>query len=273
VVSEITDDDMLKMMAAENAEEFGTNFMLGTMNAVSAVLKAYAAGVVKLETPERDRYFAGPQNTFPFTAETVAEYLGWTLEDGRASPRVHTAINALELIKLEVCKAGAFQGLGHDQARAVVQQAQLVYKARLRELDKKAEEKEVKAAQKAAAKDAAKSISKAVGAIRDGAGAREVREETSKIRASSAPVATQKKEDPRGTDISRMLDRAAQEWGELGEKAKALSEKHQNLVKLFAAGAICDKALEKGLAGNLTFLEREVGRFAQAFAKARERRG
>lgn len=269
IVQDLDDDAMLKMMADENAEEFGTNFMLGTMNAVGAVVKAVEKGLVKLDHGD------GPM----ISANSVGRYLGWTTADKtakgglQASQKVWTAFNALELIKLGVCKPTAFQGLGHEQARAVVQQAQVIYKARLRELEKEAEEKEVEKAKREATKLAAASVQKSVGAIRDGVGVRDLREETKAIRSEVQAVPTQKKQDPKGVDISRMLERGAGEWEDLATKVELLAERQANLVKTFAAGAICDKQIEKRFASQLTQLEAKVGRFAQAFGKARERRG
>lgn len=289
IIEPLSDDQMLKMMADENAEEFGTNFALGTMNAVSAVVKAFGAGTIKLLRPEdnlRDSVarsapsFVQGQDLTPglaYNANTVGQYLGWIKvdSDGRIRPqgRVLTALAALELIELGVCKPNAFQGLGHEQARAVVSQAQLVYKARMKELDRKAEEKEVRAAQKEATKEAAKVVQRVVGQLKDGAGVREIRDETSKIRQQVATVPTQKKEDPRGLDVSRMMDKAAEEVEKQRMTFVAWTEKVENLMKAFNAGAICDKQVQRRFGSELTQFEKALGRFTQSFSKAQEKRG
>ena len=90
------------------------------MNAVEAVVKAYGAGKVELESPQPSGQDAdkphqicsapsfvmglrpGEQPQFPYTAVGAAKYLGWTgTDEGRvkAAERVLTALAALELIE------------------------------------------------------------------------------------------------------------------------------------------------------------------------------
>src|SRR5512143_3332745 len=84
IIEPLDDDQMLRMMCDENAEEFGTNFALGTMNAVSAVRKKLCVGD---HTP---------------TANEIARFLGWTVKQDRAADgeqaaqRVLTAFSALQ---------------------------------------------------------------------------------------------------------------------------------------------------------------------------------
>ena len=287
IETDLPDDAMLKMMADENAEEFGTNFMLGTMNAVSAVVKAFSEGKISLgaeeKAPESHVRFAPSylRASFPdvvktpmrYTAQSLATYLGWLREDGMAEARVHTALASLELIELGVCKPQAFQGLSHEQAKAVVQQAQLVYKTRMRELEKDAEEKEAKKAREEAKKQASASVAKVVGAFRDGAGVREVAQETRSLRERVEAVPTQKKVDPTGTDISRMLDRAAGELEDLAVKVDILADRSENLLKLFGAGAICDKGVEKKVGKSFLSLLKAGHAFHNHFLKSQEKRG
>jgi hypothetical protein len=286
ILEPLDDNQMLKMMADENAEEFGTNFSLGTMNAVSAVVRAFAAGSITLgkvsEFSRKSILRQAPsfiqgnaEGNFTYTADTVAQYLGWVKQgDQDAQVRVVTALAALELIELGVCKPQAFQGLSHEQSRAVVSQAQLVYKSRMRELDKKAEEREVKAAQQEAKKLAAKAVSHAVGALKDGAGIRELRDETSAIREKLQPAPSQPKLDPKGVDISRMLERAAGELEDYTAKLEILEERHtHSMLKLYAAGAICDERISKKYAKAVFALAKAANNFDNSFAKCEERRG
>ncbi len=250
IVEELCDDTMLKMMCDENAEEFGTNFMLGTMNAVSAVK-------VKLQKDSTDGQ--------GIRVDAVGRFLGWTQADPkakggiRANDKVVTAFNALELIELGVCKAQAFQGLGHEQAKAVVSQANVVYKARMRELEKNAEAREVAKAKKEAVKAAAEKVKHSVGAIKEGAGIREIVAETKAIREEVQSVATQKPKPASEIDISRMMDRA-------GDQLQSWLEANTQTLALYARGAICDK-------GSFAKVEKNVAKIESLISKAEEKRG
>lgn len=279
LVGEFSNDELLRMMADENAEEFGTNFALGTMNAVSAVVKAYAAGVVELRIPTGPHARIAPSfvevsgggTGKVYNASTVAEYLGWVEKDPHsptglgAASRVKTALFALELIELGVCKPEAFQGLGHEQARVVVKQAQVVYKARMRELDAKAEEKEKKAAQKEAVKKAGLSVAKNVAAIRDGEGIRAIREETKKVRSEAQAVPTQKVVQATQTDVSDLVGRATREVATASGALSAVLINYAGTFKALKKGAICDPQVRRDFEGvlgeldkNLTLLMREI---------------
>jgi len=143
VVADLSDDQMLQFMASENSEEYGHDFALGVMNAVEAVVKAYGAGLVKLEKPEKqdaqrglrmDRVKLAPSfveravhldgDVRAYTADGVAKYLGWLRESARdgesASVRVLTALSALELIELGALKRNQLKGLGATQARELI---------------------------------------------------------------------------------------------------------------------------------------------------------
>jgi len=139
VVAELSDDQMLQFMASENSEEYGHDFALGVMNAVEAVVKAYGAGLVKLEKPIKGVTIPAPSfvpvlqehrilsNTDRvYTPMTVAKYLGWTINKKDAATgvgpatRVVVALSALELIERGALKRTALKGLGSYQARELV---------------------------------------------------------------------------------------------------------------------------------------------------------
>lgn len=135
IVDDLSDEEMIKMMAAENSEEYGHDFALGVMNAVEAVVKAFGSGIIKLRpirvvqglNVQRLRvapsFVAGsrPGTTdTSYSAETVGEYLGWSRLDGKAADKVLTALFALELIELGALKRNDLKGLGSTQARELV---------------------------------------------------------------------------------------------------------------------------------------------------------
>jgi hypothetical protein len=140
VVAELGDDEMVRMMASENSEEYGHDFALGVMNAVEAVVKAYGSGAINVDPPEPSGYgrFGGRRSapsfvvdevskdiTHPYTAQGVASYLGWTIQrtdrDGvAADKKTMAALSALELIELGALKRSQFKGLGASQARELI---------------------------------------------------------------------------------------------------------------------------------------------------------
>lgn len=247
IVEDLNNDAMLRMMCDENAEEFGTNFALGTMNAVDAVRK----------------HLRVPGHTV--TANEVGRYLGWTAKSSdaeggeQAAQRVIVAWNALELVDLGVLKPNAFQDMGHKKAREIVVQAQMVYKARMRELEKEASEKEVKKAQAEAKKAAAVVAGKAVSAFRDGAGVREVKETTKAIREEIGAATPQRSKPADEIDASRMLEKAA-------VSLDAWLEANGAALNLYARGAICDGTVERHLLKAWRAVDRAIG-------TAREKRG
>lgn len=287
-IMDLSDDAMLKMMADENAEEFGTNFMLGTMNAVSAVVKAFGEGRIKLEAPAGGPYvwaapgFIRQSSTLlkdiklPYSPASVSHYLGWStkhLEDGQqAGLRVLTAMAALELIEMGVCKPQAFQGLTLGEARAVVQQAQVVYKARLRELEAKAEEKEVKQAKVEAKQQAALAVSKAVSALRDGVGVRSIKDDTRKIRDCAEAVASGRG-DERPIDLSKAASKTAERLETLSVELEEFLAKSKPLLEFLKKPKnICEKQVVRKLNKSTETLGRATEKVSAAIDSAVERR-
>lgn len=165
VVEQLSDDQMLQMMANENSEEYGHDFALGVMNAVEAVVKAYAEGKATLPTEVggskggavRLRVAPGflPAENLKedfryYSSLSVARYLGWVKADAsQPAERVQTALAALELIERGVLKRSQLRNLGSAQARELVTLTQRKMKA---EAEKAAVQREAvaKAAQAAA---------------------------------------------------------------------------------------------------------------------------
>lgn len=89
VVAKRDNATMLRMMAAENAEEF-KHSPLVTQETIGAVIEAYGRGEIELEpvtAPDRAGrrdgiYSAGNNSEKPYTCLTVARFLGWTKAGG-----------------------------------------------------------------------------------------------------------------------------------------------------------------------------------------------
>jgi hypothetical protein len=166
IVKELSDAEMLKIMADENMAEWQHGGFIVDMESVAAVVEAYAKGQIDLgPVPEGARlsftryapsYVAGRAETVsapsdtsscPYTAQMVAEFLGWVSPNGQARPKVSDALSALEYIEEGFCKRESFVGLTMRQAGDLLSAARNSSAARTARLKQQAAE--------AAAKEAA----------------------------------------------------------------------------------------------------------------------
>jgi hypothetical protein len=135
IVRELPDDMMLKIMANENMNEWGSSATV-EHETIRAVVHAYAEGRIELAVPgaktpqlRRAPSFvighvpADVGNIKAYTAQTVADFLGWTESTGRPQRRVSDGLAALELIESGTLTEASFVDLTSYQASAVVQQA------------------------------------------------------------------------------------------------------------------------------------------------------
>jgi len=157
-IRELDDEQMLKIMARENMEEWTANVLV-EYETVRAVVEAYGAGRIKLPAPGRvdkryTRYapgfnFENKGDTYrPYSPQSVATFIGWVESDGGANVKVHDALNALELIEAGALDESSFNGLTTVQARAMVKEARKAKQSADAEADRKhkqAEEERVRA--------------------------------------------------------------------------------------------------------------------------------
>lgn len=131
VVMELSDEQMLKMMADENGELWGTDFLVD-METVEAVIDACIAGIIKLEAVPKNnvpRFLRrDARRVAPFSTVNVAKFLGWLERKGSPQERVGVAIRALQLIEEGTLKVEQFAGLGNKTANALVQEAETAKK-------------------------------------------------------------------------------------------------------------------------------------------------
>lgn len=145
-VSDLSDAEMLQFMAQENDEEWGGD-PEQTREAVRAVVLALADGrlpnfpdvpekaVRDLRVAPSFKSMTRPQLpvhadghiTHVYTAETIARFVGWTIEASdrsdrpRAAKRVIEALNALELMEgREAHISGQLSGLRSTQSAQVI---------------------------------------------------------------------------------------------------------------------------------------------------------
>jgi len=139
-VQELTDDDMMQIMARENMVEWGTNAAV-EMETIRAIVEAYAAGRIHLGELSEDtsrnhiRYAPsfvlgeGPVETSqqrPYTAQQVAVYIGWVMPNGRPRQKTHDILQALELIEQGILADADYRGLTTAQAQLVTDRARHV---------------------------------------------------------------------------------------------------------------------------------------------------
>lgn len=149
IVRDISDADMLRMMADENMDEWRTSSEI-EQETIRAVVLAYAEGRIELPTDfgskarvdsfrnapsfrtvDRDVFKDVKHIPKPYNAESIAKFLGWMSGD-QVSPRVRNALAALEAgEELEAPEeiAEITKGLSSDQARRTVQAVKQVHEA------------------------------------------------------------------------------------------------------------------------------------------------
>ena len=133
ITRDLTDELMLQVMARENLEEWGTSAAI-EHETVRAVVEAYAEGKIELPKPSSQarsiRYAPSFSESAtvadrgrPYTAQSVAEFLGWISPNGEAQAKVGYALGALQLIEEGVLSDSDFQDVSTKDAEAIVKQA------------------------------------------------------------------------------------------------------------------------------------------------------
>jgi hypothetical protein len=124
ILRPLSDEDMIKIMARENMEEWGSNAQI-EMETVKAVVLAFAEGRIKLQATSRDvecRYApsfikGNAKNAFAYNAVTVGSFIGWHPE------KVKGALRSLELIERGGADESDFAGISSSQAEAIATEA------------------------------------------------------------------------------------------------------------------------------------------------------
>src|SRR5262252_1711227 len=109
IIRDLSDEQMLQIMARENMEEWGTSAMV-EQETVRAVVEAYADGLIELPKLARSAHAAGlryapsfvPERRStdngdrPYTVIQIAQFLGWLKPSGREQDKVGDALAALQ---------------------------------------------------------------------------------------------------------------------------------------------------------------------------------
>lgn len=160
-IENLTDADMIRIMADENAQEWEHDAFT-TINTVRAVVEALAEEHIKLpeladntrldyirlapsfrtgnvqpaqdaDRATRKKIIAEYRNhPSAYTAATVAGFLGWTTENGLAAHNVVDALDALEFMEMSVAYPETFSGLSIEQMSALVSEMRRRQEAHMR---------------------------------------------------------------------------------------------------------------------------------------------
>jgi hypothetical protein len=182
IIKDLDDEQMLKIMARENMEEWGHSAAV-EHETVRATIEAYADGRVQLRKPKdintKQTWYAPsfrvgflgevittPESNGgkrvatkdkPYNSTTLGEFLGWQDASRRPLDRIDDALSALAYIEEGILKESDFDGLSRSQSRAVIRQAELARAAteghaRAADERRAKAEGDLKAARKAEAK-------------------------------------------------------------------------------------------------------------------------
>jgi hypothetical protein len=160
-IMNLSDADMIKMMAHENMEEWGTSAIV-EIETIAAVVKAYAQGKIELNgLSEKTNkgiiryapsFLVGPSASrsgeHPYTLQSVGEFLGWLKPNGEAQNKVSVALTALQLIEEGILTEEHFNGLKTKEAENLVRETRA--RKEQREVEAREAEKEKEAARKKA---------------------------------------------------------------------------------------------------------------------------
>ena len=134
-IKELSDPDMLRVMADENVSEYGTSAEV-EQETIRAVVQAYADGKITGErgmkkppakvqksnlrcAPGFRRGCCADDAQHKYTEQTIADFLGWKKPNGQASARVRNALQALEAVERDVVDSQDVRGMGSSAAKHI----------------------------------------------------------------------------------------------------------------------------------------------------------
>lgn len=171
IVRDLTNEQMIQLMARENLEEWGTNAYIEAQT-VESTIRAYGAGEIKLPEvadkarKETIRYVDQRSGLHPYTEKAVAQFLGWTRlkgDDIQPNHACNVAFQMLDAFELGIVSRKELRGVKRDVAREIVSKAMALHREQERiaeERRRMAKEAERRAADEEDARKA-KSLQKA----------------------------------------------------------------------------------------------------------------
>ena len=142
IVIDLDDEAMIKMMAHENQQDWSTLFVneMETVqsNRQSVWRRAHPTGEPKKVgsgmvggylryAPASPCVVLGQSravdgSSFPYTAQSIGEFLGCLEKDGKVQAKISDSLTALELIETKIATIEMFVGLNNYHARTFLQQ-------------------------------------------------------------------------------------------------------------------------------------------------------
>lgn len=160
IVRDLSNEDMLKMMARENMEEWGTSAWV-ELETIRAVIEAYGKGEITLPKVPKDtrkdairdvsyeieiRDVSHEIGTRSYTTLTVATFLGWTRKHRgdylQPNYACETAFKALDMIDAGYLTEADLKGLKRSQLAELVKEQWSIYEAEMRASEQNREEAE-----------------------------------------------------------------------------------------------------------------------------------
>lgn len=144
IIRDLDDDTMIKIMARENMEEWGTSASV-EHETIRAVVEAYAEGLIHLPAPHPSTaktqirhapsFIAGGEpprahRVVAYNAQTIGDFIGWVEPGGKPLKKVSDALAALDFIEDGLLKESDFESLTTKQAQAVIEEARKAKKRR-----------------------------------------------------------------------------------------------------------------------------------------------
>jgi len=244
IVRDLTDEDMIKIMARENLDEWGSDAPV-EMETIRTIVEAYAQGKVpSLKKPERidkvtrfapsflaGQDLGGSPAAYPYTAQSLSEIAGWTTADGQSKKKVRYILDALALIEEGIVKESAFAGLTTSQAAALVSTTQ-ASRERTEAAEIQAAKNVKDAKEKAATAAEQRRVAEEAGRRREAeqAAAREARENERRKEAEHAEAEARRTSRQVASQVAGEVGRVFKESNASTDKTKRTTYKQAGLV-------------------------------------------
>ncbi len=137
IVRDLSNEQMLKMMARENLEEWGTSAWV-ELETIRSTIEAYGKGLIELPKvhPHTKKEDCQGTGSHLYTRATIAEFLGWTrkAENGgiRANYACETAFKALDMIDAGFLGEADLKGLKRTQLADLIKEQWSIFNAEKR---------------------------------------------------------------------------------------------------------------------------------------------
>lgn len=137
IVRQLSNEQMIQIMARENMEEWGTSAWV-ELETIRSVIDAYGRGEIELPKVPKNtdtkviRQAGQATVPLPYTQATVAEFLGWTRKSGkdtRPNYACEQAFRALDMIDAGFIRERDLKGLGRAQMAALIDGQWRIYSA------------------------------------------------------------------------------------------------------------------------------------------------